>query len=107
MATWTLRSLLDAAAVAADVDGDATLRGIRSDSRDVAPGDLFCCVPGANVDGHTFASAAEQAGAAALLVDHAVDVALPQAQVASVRPVLGPLAASFFEHPSRRAPVAA
>jgi len=37
------------------------------DSRKVAPGALFCCLPGANADGHDFAAKALEQGAAAIL----------------------------------------
>jgi UDP-N-acetylmuramoyl-L-alanyl-D-glutamate--2,6-diaminopimelate ligase len=53
-----------------------------ADSRQVQPGDLYCCIVGENADGHDFAESARAAGAAALLVDHVLDVALPQLVVA-------------------------
>ena len=48
--------------------GDAAsveVRGAAIDSRAVAPGCLFACLPGAKVDGHDFAPAAVAAGAGA------------------------------------------
>jgi UDP-N-acetylmuramoyl-L-alanyl-D-glutamate--2,6-diaminopimelate ligase len=71
------------------------------DSRNVQPGSLFCCLRGANSDGHQFAEAARQAGAVALLVDHRLDVDVAQIVVDDTRRVMGWLAASFFGHPSR------
>ncbi|MDL2266489.1 UDP-N-acetylmuramoyl-tripeptide--D-alanyl-D-alanine ligase [Desulfovibrio sp. OttesenSCG-928-G15] len=44
-----------------------TPTGARIDSRQVKPGDLFFCLPGENVDGHTFAATAMAAGASAVI----------------------------------------
>jgi UDP-N-acetylmuramoyl-L-alanyl-D-glutamate--2,6-diaminopimelate ligase len=71
------------------------------DSRKVQPGSLFCCLRGANSDGHEFAEAARLAGAVALLVDHRLDLNVTQIVVDDTRRAMGWLAASFFGHPSR------
>ncbi|MGZ8629648.1 MAG: UDP-N-acetylmuramoyl-L-alanyl-D-glutamate--2,6-diaminopimelate ligase [Actinomycetota bacterium] len=70
------------------------------DSRAVTPGALFCCVSGETVDGHDFARAALDVGAAALLVERWVEVAAPQARVPSVRAAMGPVAALAFREPA-------
>ena len=70
------------------------------DSRTVRPGALFCCIRGSVTDGHEYAPGAVDAGAVALLVEEWVPVAVPQARVASVRAVLGPLAARFYGEPA-------
>lgn len=100
---WTLLSLVPDA----ERRGDAEVTGLAHDTRSVVPGDLFCCVPGLVVDGHDFAGAAKDAGAAALLVERFVDVELPQARVEAVRPAMGPLADRFYGHPSQQIPVVA
>lgn len=82
----------------------ATVVDVGADSRRVVDGQLFCCVPGANVDGHDFAPAAVAAGARALLVERVLgDVAGDVAQlvVPSVRAAMGPAAAVVFGFPSR------
>jgi UDP-N-acetylmuramoyl-L-alanyl-D-glutamate--2,6-diaminopimelate ligase len=104
---WTLRALVGASGLGAEVRGDARVSGLSYDPRLVRPGDVFCCIPGARADGHAFAAEVASAGAAALVVEHPVDVDLPQAEVASVRWALGPLAAAFYEHPSAEMQVAA
>ncbi len=71
------------------------------DSREIADGWLFCCVPGATVDGHDFADQARAAGAAALLVERPLAVDLPQIEVADVRAAMGPLAAEIHGNPSQ------
>ena len=70
------------------------------DSRQVGPGWLFCCVPGASVDGHDFAAAAREAGAAALLVERPLPLELPQLLVDDVRQAMGPAAAAVHGDPS-------
>jgi UDP-N-acetylmuramoyl-L-alanyl-D-glutamate--2,6-diaminopimelate ligase len=80
---------------------DINLGSIVHDSREVTPGALFCCIPGAKSDGHEHAPAAVRAGAVALLVERMLPVAAPQVRVDSVRRVLGPLCSGFYGHPSR------
>lgn len=83
-------------------DEGTVISGITQDSRDVRPGDLYCCVPGEIHDGHSFASAAVAAGASCLLVDREVkDVDVPLVVVPHVRSALGPAAVHVFGHPSR------
>ena len=43
------------------------------DSRKVQPGDLFVCITGFQTDGHRYIPMALEKGAAALLVEHAVE----------------------------------
>jgi UDP-N-acetylmuramoyl-L-alanyl-D-glutamate--2,6-diaminopimelate ligase len=77
------------------------------DTRTVAPGALFFCVRGRTADGHDLAPAAAERGAAALVVDHAVPVDLPQLVVADVRAAMPAAAVEFFGDPSRTLDVAA
>jgi UDP-N-acetylmuramoyl-L-alanyl-D-glutamate--2,6-diaminopimelate ligase len=77
------------------------LSSVVHDSRDVTPGALFCCIPGARSDGHDFAPAAVDAGASALLVERVLGAAAPQACVDSVRETIGPLCSRFHGYPSR------
>ena len=85
----------------AEVRGDAVLVSDASfDTRDVSPGSLFFCIPGATVDGHDLAGRAVEAGAAALVVERWLDVAAPQVLVPSVRAAMGPMSAALFGHPA-------
>ncbi len=87
-------------------EADVALAGATHDSRAVEPGWLFCAVPGATVDGHSFAPAAAEAGAAALLVERPVELdpgrRVPQLVVDDVRAAMGPAAAVVHGHPSHR-----
>ncbi|HEX2294219.1 MAG TPA: UDP-N-acetylmuramoyl-L-alanyl-D-glutamate--2,6-diaminopimelate ligase [Actinomycetota bacterium] len=79
---------------------EAQVSGLAYDSSKVAPGDLFFCIPGARADGHAFAAAAAEAGAAALCVERPVDVELPCVVVRDARRALGRLAAAFYGDPA-------
>lgn len=60
------------------MEAQATLADVCTDTRKIQPGSLFVCLRGERFDGHTFAPQAAQLGAAALLVDHPVDADVPQ-----------------------------
>lgn len=94
----TGRGLLDAPEGVGDLDVD--VRTVTHDSRQVAPGTLFCCVPGAAFDGHDFAAGAVGAGAVALLCERPLDLDIPQLIVPSVREAMGPVAAAALGFPS-------
>ncbi len=83
-------------------DGSAEITDVDFDSGRVRPGSLFVCVRGMSVDGHDFAAAALGAGAAALVVERELPLAVPQLIVADSRRAMGPLAARLFGEPSRR-----
>ncbi len=70
------------------------------DSRQVEPGWLFACLRGAAADGHDFAADAVAAGAVGLVVDHELDLDVPQLVVDDVRAALGPIAAAVHGQPS-------
>jgi UDP-N-acetylmuramoyl-L-alanyl-D-glutamate--2,6-diaminopimelate ligase len=71
------------------------------------PGSLFCCLPGAQADGHDFAPAAVANGAVALLVERELPaLAVPQIVCDDARDGMARLAASLYEHPSRELAVA-
>lgn len=60
------------------MQAQATLADVCTDTRKIQPGSLFVCLRGERFDGHSFASQAAKLGAAALLVDHPVDADVPQ-----------------------------
>ncbi len=87
----------------AEVRGDPAVpvRSIAYHTRDVGPGTLFFCVPGASSDGHDFAAQAVAAGAAAVVCEREVDVPATRLVVPSVRAAMPRIAARFYRHPSR------
>jgi UDP-N-acetylmuramoyl-L-alanyl-D-glutamate--2,6-diaminopimelate ligase len=70
------------------------------DSRRVASGTLFFCVPGLEHDGHAFAKQAVADGAVALVVERPLGLGVPEVRVDSVRAAMGPLAARFYGDPT-------
>ncbi|MEZ4338880.1 MAG: UDP-N-acetylmuramoyl-L-alanyl-D-glutamate--2,6-diaminopimelate ligase [Sandaracinaceae bacterium] len=86
-----------------EVWGDASVevRGVRHDSREVEPGDLFVAVPGLTTDGARFVPSAVARGAAAVAVQARVDgVDVPQLHVADARAALGHLASVVYGEPT-------
>ena len=76
-----------------------TFAALRSDSRQVEPGDLFCAIPGLRVDGHAFVGAAARAGAIGAVVERLVDADIPQLLVRDARAAVSHLAALFAGDP--------
>ena len=99
-------TLGDLSASAGDLHGQVIgdpatpISGVSYDSRRVAPGDLFFCVPGTSTDGHRFAADAVAAGAAALCVERVLDIDAPQLIVSNVRRAMARLSAAYFGSPS-------
>ena len=83
---------------------DRLVSGITMDSRSVGEGDLFCCVRGANFDGHAFAVNAVESGASALLVERYLSEVenVSQIIVANVRQVIGHYAKTLYGDPSTK-----
>jgi UDP-N-acetylmuramoyl-L-alanyl-D-glutamate--2,6-diaminopimelate ligase len=82
--------------------GEAIVRDLTHDSRQVGPGVAFACVVGAQVDGHQFAAAAVDAGAPALVVDRPMALDVAQIVVREVRRAMGPIAAAVHGHPATK-----
>ncbi len=76
------------------------------DSRKVTQGCLFVCIPGAKEDGHQYASDAVRSGAAALMVEHEVE--LPEGadvtviRVGNARYAMAFVSAAYFGHPAEQ-----
>lgn len=85
----------------ASVSAEAEVTGLVCDSRKVKKGDLYFCLPGLRVDGHNFAKAAADAGAAALVVERRLPVDLPQVLVEDARAAMSYMAQCFYGYPAR------
>lgn len=105
------RLLADLPEAKAFGDADVDIAGIRHDSRQTGPGDLFVAVPGFKADGHDFLADAVARGAAALVVqadrrDKWEPVVSGSATAVVVLPdsrtALAGLAAAFYEYPARK-----
>jgi UDP-N-acetylmuramoyl-L-alanyl-D-glutamate--2,6-diaminopimelate ligase len=77
------------------------VRDLAYDARAVTPGALFFAVPGEHADGHDFAAAAVEAGAAAVVVERELELPVPQIVVADSRAAMAPAADVFFGEPTR------
>jgi UDP-N-acetylmuramoyl-L-alanyl-D-glutamate--2,6-diaminopimelate ligase len=87
--------------------GALEIRELAYDARAVPRDSLFFCIRGARADGHDFAAAAMEHGAAALVVERALDVDVPQLVVPDVRAAMPRAAVEFFGDPTAELPVAA
>jgi UDP-N-acetylmuramoyl-L-alanyl-D-glutamate--2,6-diaminopimelate ligase len=99
---------LIAALAPTDVVGDAAveIRELAYDTREVADGSLFFCIPGAAVDGHALAPEALDRGAVALVVERRLDLDVPQLVVDRVRTAMPRAAVAFFGDPTAELQVA-
>jgi UDP-N-acetylmuramoyl-L-alanyl-D-glutamate--2,6-diaminopimelate ligase len=88
-------------------DGSVEIADLAYDSRKLRPGTLFFCVPGEKVDGHEFAAAAVDAGAAGLVVERELDgLEVAQVVVEDARAAMAPMAARFWGDPTGELSVA-
>ena len=79
-------------------DPAAVVRGaVETDSRELRPGGVFIARRGEAMDGHDFAPAALEAGAALLIVERPLEVAVPQIVVGDATAAMGRLAHEVVE----------
>lgn len=80
------------------------IAGIVYDSRKVKERDLFVCIRGTQVDGHSFAADVAAKGATVLLVEE--PVAVPQSvtviQVKDTRYAMACISAAYFDYPAEK-----
>jgi UDP-N-acetylmuramoyl-L-alanyl-D-glutamate--2,6-diaminopimelate ligase len=81
-------------------DPETEIAGLAYDNRRARPGTLFFCVPGERADGHDFAGAAVDAGAAALVVERELGLGVPELSVADARAAMAPIASRFNGDPT-------
>jgi UDP-N-acetylmuramoyl-L-alanyl-D-glutamate--2,6-diaminopimelate ligase len=83
---------------------DVEISGIAWDSRKVQPGDAFFAMVGENFDGHRFAGAAVEMGAAAVIGTRPLEgLVVPYVQIqGDDRAALAQFSATFYDHPSRQ-----
>jgi len=84
--------------------GDVEITGICIDSRKIQPGDLYVCIEGTQVDGHSFAADAVARGAVAILHKKGKrgmkDIAVPRISAEDTRLTLAFACKRFFGDPS-------
>jgi UDP-N-acetylmuramoyl-L-alanyl-D-glutamate--2,6-diaminopimelate ligase len=81
---------------------DAEIKGISTDSRSIKKGELFVAVRGHEADGHDYTGQAENAGAAALVVEIPVEADIPVVVVENCSAAEASLARVYYEDPSSK-----
>ena len=82
-----------------NVTADVEIRGLRTNSREVEPGDLFLCIKGVNVDRHDFIEDAAARGAAAAVVSREVECSIPCVRLEDVDAALDGIYDRFDRRP--------
>jgi len=86
--------------------GDVDVKSIVYDSREATTGSLFVAIRGENVDGHDFAEAAVQNGAAAVVAEREIPQInarkIPLVITQDSRAAMAALSARFYDYPSRK-----
>ena len=80
---------------------DVDITNLAYATSQVSPGSLFFCVRGFTRDGHDFAPDAIAKGAVALVVDHPLNLGVPEVLVDNVRAAMAPAAANFYKDPTQ------
>jgi UDP-N-acetylmuramoyl-L-alanyl-D-glutamate--2,6-diaminopimelate ligase len=84
----------------------ASVGAVVTDSRAVLPGALFVALRGERSDGHDFAAAAVANGAAVVVTERPLELAVPQLIVPDTRIAASALADAFYDYPSATVAVA-
>ena len=95
---WTLTRLTEAlSGLVKEVRGASgrTFTQIATDSRTIGQGEVFLALRGEKFDGHAHAAEAVTKGAAALIVEEAIDTDIPQIIVRDTREAYGALARAW------------
>ena len=82
-------------------DMDIDIREITSSSRDRTEAGLFFCIVGARFDAHDYAYEAVDNGCVALIVEHFVQLPVPQVRVSNGRAAMARISEAFYGFPSR------
>ena len=103
-----IRALTPSEVSAGEVTGSRPVEidDLAYDTRAVIAGALFFCVAGRRTDGHDHAREAIERGAAALVVERLLDVAVPQLLVPDSRAAMAIAADVFFGEPTKELEVA-
>ncbi|MCD8008917.1 MAG: Mur ligase domain-containing protein, partial [Clostridiales bacterium] len=83
---------------------DSDISALVYDSRKAVPGCIFVCMPGAVTDGHQYIPDVLAKGAAAVVVEHPVEVPedVTVIEVENTRLALAELSAAWFGHPAEK-----
>lgn len=77
------------------------VKGIKINSKEVEPGDIFVCVKGVTADRHDFIEEAISKGASCVVVDRSVTCSVPVVKVKNTNEELPLLASKFYDYPEK------
>ena len=99
-----LHELVDGMPYVVSTRGDMNteIQEITSSSRDKTDGGLFFCIVGARFDAHDYAWEAVDNGCVALIVEHYIELKVPQVLVSNGRAAMARIAEAFYGYPSRQ-----
>ncbi len=83
-------------------DLDTEVWDLTASSRDRTDKGLFFCFVGAHFDAHDYAPQAVENGSVALVVEHFLNLDVPQIRVSHGRRAMARMAAAFYDWPSRK-----
>ena len=83
-------------------DYETEIYGIKINSKEIEPGDLFVCTMGVTADRHDFVNDAIARGAVAIVASKKIDVKVPVIYVDDTNKELSPLCARFYDHPEEK-----
>ena len=83
-------------------DYDTEIYGIKINSKEIEPGDLFICTMGVTADRHDFVPDAIARGASAIVASKKIEAKVPVIYVDDTNKELAPLCARFYDHPEEK-----
>jgi len=100
----TLKELIADVPYVLETRGDLNteIGEITSGSKDKTDRGLFFCIVGARFDAHDYAWEAVENGGVALIVEHYVELDVPQVRVSNGRAAMSRIAMAFYGFPSRK-----
>ena len=78
------------------------IKGIKINSKDIEPGDLFVCTMGVNADRHNFVDDAIKNGCVAIVASRKIDVNVPVVYVDDTNKELPKLCRKFYDYPDEK-----
>jgi len=85
-----------------DCNYDTTINDIKTNSKDIKPGDLFVCTMGFSVDRHDYIDDAIKNGAVAAVVSKNVNVNIPTVMVNNTNKVLVDITNKLYDYPAEK-----
>lgn len=81
---------------------DVLIKGIKINSNDIEPGDLFICTMGVTADRHDFVDSAVENGAVAIVASKKINVSVPVVYVEDTNKELPKLCRKFYDYPDSK-----